>query len=327
MALTTVTSGDAALIEATEASLHSNGTGANWDRVALTLVDLRAASIHRHAVFGGNAHTNFDIASLTKTMVGHLFAIAIKAGACAPTDTLGTYLPVTGGLASRTLQQLATHRSGLARNISTWTEDVGPSVAIDTLDDLADAAEAVYTGGNVGTYTYSNIGGALLGQAVAAALSMDFVDAMRESVFEPMGMHNTFVAYSTADMPLGSIVGRDATTGAAKTPNSLRLLAPTAGVKCNAADMGRFMFKILVGSAAGIDAIRARDWETEFTRKIGWFWRRTTSGNTISHTGSLNGFHSYVILRRDLRRGVAIFSNTTHNAHVTVAEDILINFT
>ena len=67
----------------------------------------------RTAVFGTTPETRFEIGSLTKGLTGLLFADMIARGEVAPTTTVGALLPVHGPLAGVTLEQLATHRSGL----------------------------------------------------------------------------------------------------------------------------------------------------------------------------------------------------------------------
>ena len=67
----------------------------------------------RTAVLGAAPDTRFEIGSITKGLTGLLFADMIARGEVTPTTTVGALLPVPGPLAAVTLEQLATHRSGL----------------------------------------------------------------------------------------------------------------------------------------------------------------------------------------------------------------------
>jgi len=94
------------------AALAREALGPNRPALAVAAVTRDGT---RTAVFGATPETRFEIGSITKGLTGLLFADMIARGEVAPTTTVGELLPVHGPLAGVTLEQLATHRSGLPR--------------------------------------------------------------------------------------------------------------------------------------------------------------------------------------------------------------------
>lgn len=129
------------------------------------------------AHYGAKPDTIYEIGSLTKTMTALLLAHpAESGGGLTPETTLGSLLDLDGSpAASVTLEELASHRSGLPRIATRRRDRIGAGWAIlrhrnpytaDVATLLAQA-RAVKLSGR-GQFSYSNLGAALLGQALAA---------------------------------------------------------------------------------------------------------------------------------------------------------------
>lgn len=338
--LSTDTGGDPDLVAFTQAKLEERGSGNNWDRFAAAVVDLNQSV--RYAMFGVDGSTQFEVGSVTKPLLGHLFAVMLNQGVVTAGQKLSTLLPVTGGLGNATLAQLAQHKSGLERDPAStqwgnaWAAGGNGYDYLDTLAELCTEAQAVFNAGNVGIPRYSNVGAALLGQALAAVLATTFADVMRELVFKPFGMHHTYVPFNEADLPVDALTGSNSVTGAPVAAQPSYMMAPGGGVRSSVVDLAAwFLRKVLEGNAPGLSAAAGPTVGTEYggAFRRAWMWTGVMPQH-LDHAGSIGGFRAYVIVRRDLRRAVCTLSNTTHEApfngvaaYASVAHEILLNFT
>jgi len=137
----------------------------------------------------------FEIGSIEKTFTATLLADMVMEGDVALQDPLSQYLPegVTapsfGGTAI-TLLDLATHRSGLPKNVNNH-------IPADPLNPYADlTSELIYQfisndqlrrAPGAG-FTYSNLGFQLLGLALARAAGESYSELDRERILTPLSM-------------------------------------------------------------------------------------------------------------------------------------------
>ncbi|GAA0800910.1 serine hydrolase domain-containing protein [Spirilliplanes yamanashiensis] len=147
----------------------------------------------------------FEIGSLAKPLTAMLFADLVADGVVRPGDTLAATLPQVAFEDPRTgavtLEELATHRSGLPR-LATGNPVVSglrtlagrnPYEGQDVGAVLA-AAAAARTGDDRGRVVYSNFGMTLLGQALAARTGIPYPELLADRVLRPLGMTATVVA-------------------------------------------------------------------------------------------------------------------------------------
>jgi CubicO group peptidase (beta-lactamase class C family) len=211
----------------------------------------------RTAVFGATPDTRFEIGSITKGLTGLLFADMIARGEVAPTTTVGELLPVHGPLAGVTLEQLATHRSGLprvpggpAQLVRGWwgaltAADPYPRTTAQILDAAADSA----------LDTYSNLGFAVLGAALAAAADRPYPQLVTERALVPLGMVGATVPTAPDELGPQDLLG-ETSGGRRACPWAGAGMAPAGGVRADVADMARLARALLVGEAPGVDALR-----------------------------------------------------------------------
>jgi len=130
----------------------------------------------------------FRVGSTTKMMVATAILRLAESGKLKLTDAAGDYIRDVDPMVGRvTLQQLLTHTAGLMD----LTLMQGPH------DDEALAAnvrqlraDALFTQpGQI--QSYSNLGYVILGRVVEIVANRPFADAMKELVFEPLGMKRT----------------------------------------------------------------------------------------------------------------------------------------
>jgi CubicO group peptidase (beta-lactamase class C family) len=319
----------AALMRPAPSTLPRSGTGdpelaalarevVGPGRPALAVAAVTADST-RTAVLGAAPDTRFEIGSITKGLTGLLFADMVARGEVTPTTTVGALLPVPGPLAAVPLEELATHRSGLpsvpggaGAFVRGWwsTLTAGNPYPYST-PEILDAAAAAPLDAPPGTY--SNLGFAVLGAALAAAADRPYPQLVTERVLAPLGM--TGAAVPTTPDELGP---RDLT---GETPGGRRAdpwagegIGPAGSVRADVADAARLARALLVGDAPGIDALRPRaDFAPD---RIGWAWLSrpdpVTGRTVVWHNGGTGGFGSFIGFGPDSGRGTVVLTNSTH---------------
>ncbi|SSL24256.1 beta-lactamase [Klebsiella quasipneumoniae] len=150
----------------------------------------------RYGLWGSEYTTQYEIASLSKTMTASLLLEAIRRGEVTAQTPVSALVPeIVSPVRDVTLEQLVSHRSGLPP----LTASVGQRLAI--LSDIARRQNpwrydrpALIAMMNQATlqptkwFDYSNAGFALLGLALERASHRDFATLMAQRVFAPAGM-------------------------------------------------------------------------------------------------------------------------------------------
>lgn len=308
-------------------SLSTNVTGdptlAAWarpmlpgalDRVSIARIDGNSVT---YAGFGANEETEYEIGSVSKTFTAMLFADAISRGEVTADTKLGTLLPLDGApIADVSLAELASHRSGLSEQ-GMQIEDEVPFVLrylmhrdpfVQDIDGVIAIARKA-TLGNRGELVYSNIGVALLGQALAVAAHTDYARLVQERIFTPLGMMASSVPGNVSNLVANAPTGYSA-QGKREAPWTLNGWAPTGGIRSTPSDMARYARALLDGTAPGIDALTPR-W-TFGVQNIGYVWvTEEYDGHQVTwKNGETGGFASKITLDRANHRAVIILSNT-----------------
>ena len=176
-----------------------------------------------------------------------------------------------------TLRDLAAHASGLPTfpTDPEWIEQATAEMAAgrdgvdENLDELlAQArAEALETEQEFG---YSNMGAALLGQALAAAAGTDYPALLAERLLDPLGLDGASVPLDDDEVSSRHAGGMTA-EGDPAEPSTLGAYAPAGGIHATVDDLVTFATAILDGpladSAARSDTIDVGDGSA-----IGYFW-------------------------------------------------------
>ena len=305
--LSTDVTGDLAL--AARARPHLAGA---LDRVSIATVDGTTVT---YAHFGANGDTVYEIGSVSKTFTSLLLADAIARGEVAADTKVGALLPLGGAPAADvTLAELASHRSGLPRVApTTIKENLLLLTHRSAYTQDVDGLRAVVRGAalrNRGRYVYSDLGVALLGQALAAATRTDYAHLVRERILGPLGMTGTSAPVTAKDLPTDAATGYDA-GGQPQKPWAINAWAPAGGMRSTATDMVRYARALLDGTAPGMAALTPR-WDEGNGSRVGFAWNTAeVAGRTVtSHGGATAGFCTAIAIDRANHRAVIILSNT-----------------
>lgn len=263
----------------------------------------------RYAGRGADERDGFEVGSISKALIGLLLADAARRGEVTLDQQVGTLLPLgDSDVADATLEQLATHSSGLPNTSHK------PSAALRSyfanlraanpypfsIDEVLDQARAAKTR-HRGTSKYSNLGGALLGQALARKAGKPYAELLQERVLTPYGMTGARVPARKQDAaPDGYGSG-----GRKQAPWIGEGYAPAGGVVAGAEDLAHLAQKLLAGQGAAALAPR-KQFDDEDRIGLFWFTRSLpgTDHTMTWHNGGTGGYRSFIGL--DLERGRAV---------------------
>lgn len=264
-------------------------------------------------------NTVFEIGSTTKVFTSLLLTLAVEEKALALDraigDLIGEDLAMPERTAEITLEELASHRSGLPRL-------PGNLVARDESRpyehyDARLLAEEIMTGEAVGArgdYLYSNYGAGLLGWLLGRAAGTSYGELLNEKILEPLAMT------STAFEPASSWAARTAPGHNGQVPVpfwKMNALAAAGDLVSTARDV-----QVLLGAAMAADpstAIGRALLEMERTRgatdgamKVGLGWHIVEDGDLrlVWHNGGTGGFSSFMGFDRASGRSLTILSSS-----------------
>jgi CubicO group peptidase (beta-lactamase class C family) len=260
---------------------------------------------HHVLAWGGatslDADSTAEAGSITKAMTGILLAhLCLTEVVRLDSDVSALLgLPRLRGI---TLADLATHRSGLPRLASgaVWQSLTHPDpyrgFDVDRL--LAGVPEPT-----AARPTYSNLGFALLGLALARAAGIEYADLMQEAIIEPLGLTASGLD-GNPDMR-----GHDR-FGLPVRPWQFAAFAPAGGLRTSLADLLRVADAVIaapdgpLGPAIEL-AITAR--APYGTGSIGLGWH--LNNGLTWHNGGTNGTWAWIGIDRAAQRGGAVLAS------------------
>ena len=137
----------------------------------------------------------FEIGSVGKTFTATLLALLVHRRQVSLLDTVANYYPQLPWAKHVTLQQLASHTSGLPANpFSQWRlmrhgRKLAEAFQEDDLIVFLQQLPPVLKG--AGKSRYSNVGMALLGRILGDVCGQSYGAAVQERILRPLGMHET----------------------------------------------------------------------------------------------------------------------------------------
>jgi len=269
-----------------------------------------------------DGETLFEIGSITKVFTGVTLAKLAQDGVVKLSDPLSRYLPP--GVVSPqkngreiTLEQLATHTSGLPRLPPNWdatvTNELNPYLSYTTTDLYQSLAQVKLSAEPGKSSDYSNYGYGLLGHLLALKTGLPYETLVRQTVCEPLGLTNTVIHLSEEQHarlapghnPQGKIV-----------PNwDMDALAGCGAIRSDAHDLLTLVSANLQTNRAPIyqALAEARQYHfKEFSGGVGLGWQiaEPVDGRVVYwHNGGTGGYCSFVSFDPRHRVGVVILSN------------------
>jgi serine-type D-Ala-D-Ala carboxypeptidase/endopeptidase len=273
--------------------------------------------------------TAFEIGSITKTMTAALLAEIIGRGEIAIDDPLakllppGTIVPSFDGTYI-TVGNIITHTSGLPSfpwDTIDWSNPYARLTEADLLDALAETQLKRAPGSKS---EYSNFALMVLSCALARYSGRDFETLLRERLFSPLGMDDTFIVTRPSAV---RVAQGHFSNGRPTGPWDVHVdLAGAGGVRATLPDMVRYLegqLGVRDGSItpflaqtqeqiAGVDSPGALP-AIGHPRATSMAWEilSTENGRTVvMHPGGTGGFSSFFAFDRAAKEGVVLLSDT-----------------
>ena len=275
-----------------------------------------------------NGDTVFEIGSVTKIFTALLLADMVEHGEVALGDSVTRYLPPGSALPERngrsiTLLDLATQTSGLPF--------FPPEVPLNDVP----AAQKLLAGydrdrlyrflsqyqlpDDIGSkWQYSNVGFAVLGDALAHRAGTDYETLLRKRITAPLGMSSTTISLSAA-LRARTASGHDAHLQPAAEVNMPAFL-PAGCLHSTANDLLTFLEAFLGLKKTELQPamqrmISVRRPGPGFQQALGWWVVSLGSGDDgfIFHGGQTPGFSSAIAYDPKSKTGIVVLSNDTEN--------------
>lgn len=302
--------------------------------------------------------TLFKIASNSKAMTASVLARLVDAGKLHWDDAVTKYLPrfrMYDPWVTRNMQvrDLLVHDSGLPEgggDLMLWPEPNG-FTRDDILAGLAHIKPAYsFRSG----YAYDNLLYVVAGEVAAAAGGASYEDLVRREVFDPLGLQCRVGEWRGAEVadvaqPHMRERGRNIVLGADPAVVPRITSAAAGGIRCGLEDMLAWAHTWLAPdarqqawlSASQRHAVwephtpmpisrRRREWDHThyYAYAYGWRVADVDGAWTVSHTGTLSGMYSELMLLPDRRSGFVLLTNGDGSeARVVLAEVLLKHFT
>ena len=281
--------------------------------------------VHGHPALGDSRaideHTVFEIGSVTKLFTNVLLAQEVLAGKIdldAPIVKYlpeGTVLPQRGGR-QITAFDLVTHSSGLPP----VPPDLGAGYPGNPYagygpEPLRAFLQSYQLPRDIGTeFEYSNIGLALVAQAIEHVTGRSYASLLEERIFTPLGMTETALT-TTPELKTRLASGHDA----ARNPVSnwdLEVFAGAGALRSTVADVSKFIAAASGAVPSPLDPAfaimlkrtRASD-PSGGKIGMGWFTLSHPKGEIAWHNGMTGGYNAFAGYDRATGKGVVVLSN------------------
>lgn len=266
----------------------------------------------------------FEIGSITKTLTAWLAAEEVASGRARWETKLGELAPADITLpqpvAAISLDALATHRSGLPR-LSMRGRDIWRGLVLSAHDPYAGSTPGEVWSALAALTTlpadatpkerYSNLGYAVLGQALAARAGTDFDALLRQRVLDPHGLGGMLLSTSGRSIP--DLVDGTGRNGLGASPWHLDAYGPAGGVVASIDDMAAFAGLLIEPPPALAGLLEAPEGLTEAKGSISGrgFAHRMIGGRHVRwHNGGTGGFLSFLAVVPEERYALVLLGST-----------------
>lgn len=277
-----------------------------------------------------DVHTLYEIGSVTKVFTATLLAEMAARGEVQLGDPVEALLPAAVSVPARngiqiSLEHLATHSSGLPGNPPLEMSDPVNPFASFTEQDLHDfLATHVLPRDPGSAYEYSNLGAGLLGHALAHRLRLNYEDALRTRILEPLGLSDTTVTL-TPDQAARRVPGYSGVVP--RPPFQMDALAGAGVLLSTVDDLLTFLEQQLglrpTALASVLQATQTGRFPTpDPTLKFGLGWQVISSGpvNLIMHDGATMGQTAFVAFNPGTKTGVVVLTNARFNEYASISD-------
>jgi len=281
-----------------------------------------------------DAHTLFEIGSVSKVFTGLLLADAVQRGEVTLNEPVQRLLGESITMPKRdereiTLLDLATHSSALPRMPSNFMpKDINNPYADYSVEQMGKFISAYKLKEKPGTASeYSNLGMGLLGHALALKAGMSYEALLEARICGPLSMPNTRITLDDARRALLAS-GHDY-DGQPAANWDIPTLAGAGAIRSNVEDMLKFVAACAMVTPSPLDKAIALTEQVHFENPpnaghdVGLAWMIRRKDHVVWHNGQTGGYHAYVALSPDKRAGIVLLSSTAMSRADELGEQLI----
>lgn len=246
-------------------------------------------------------------------LAGMIYTKLLDQGLIAANDRLEQYLPVHGTAVGRiTLQSCLTHTSGLPREVggrcirfkqgmaTVLGRDPQPQ---DVAEFMRHLREATVT--DAGVCRYSNVAGAALGHALAAAAGVDYPALVQEHLATALACPTLRVEEAVEHHCVDDAVSYTVFGGRARSWTG-RGYAPAGAIRGSAQDFATILTALLVQDGPFQDCFKTLHTDSKGRVAAGFFVDKINGRDMAWHSGFAAGFASHLIIDLERCRGAFV---------------------
>ena len=269
----------------------------------------------------------FEIGSMTKVFTGLLLAATVNEGKARLDDPIAKYLPadlkLAPAVAAITLEQLATHTSGLPR----LPDNMKPADPLDPYAEYGPADMYAFLTAYAPSKPvpqpadYSNLGLGLLGHILERIHGKSYAELVTERITGPLGMKDTVIELDPDQQARFAVPHSGSTT---VKPWRVPGLPGAGALRSTATDLARFVSALLTPGDSPLQAawVLARQPRTDMGgEKIGLaiMVGKRNGALTYSHGGGTGGYRSYIEFSQEKQHGwIVLINNDAREAETVV---------
>ncbi len=264
----------------------------------------------------------FEIGSVTKVFTSLLLSEMVQRGEVELDDPVGKYLPPSVKVPQRdgkqiTLVDLATHTSGLPRMPSNFApkDPLNPYKDYTVADLYLFLSNYKLTHDPGSRYEYSNVGGGLLGLALARRAGIDYGKLVQSWICKPLGMDSTGIML-TPEMKAHLATGHNALLKPVENWDLPPAFAGAGALRSTANDMLKFLAGIigltktpLAPAMTAMLKVRRPTGIQGLDAALGWGIFTIHGKEFVGHNGGTGGYRSFVGFNPKAHLGVVVLSN------------------
>ena len=273
---------------------------------------------------GPPGDTQYRIGSITKTLVAVAVMRLRDEGLLSLADPIGKHVPETGYAAS-SVRDLLAHVSGMqSEPVGSWWER-SPGVAVPDLLSANDGSGRVAGPGEY--YHYSNLGFALLGEAVARLRGAAWWDVIRAELLSPLGMSRTSYLPEAPHAQAYSVHHFHETL-TAEPHQDAGAMAPAGQAWSTVSDLARWADFLATGHPDVLARSTLDEMATVQAPALGYglgLRLMEVDGTAYAgHTGSVPGFLASLFVDRTTRQGSVLLANGFSGASMEAVPGVLL---
>ena len=279
------------------------------------------------------AGTQYEIGSITKTMVAFVLADAFATGKLKYDETIFNYLPDSvkenKALEKITWVQLSNHTSGLPRlpgNLLKGSKNFNDSYAYYSKESLYEALSNIKLEHVPGTtYSYSNLAVGLLGTLLEEVYKETLDELLSRMIFKPNKMADTYVARLNKAPDTTMLATPHNAEGKRSTYWHFESLAGAGAVVSTTNDMLRYMLPLIMRPKTKgktdprMEFLDRISYEQSERVSLGWhFNEKDATDQTMEHSGGTAGFRTHLIFCPKRQVGVFVAINAAEDPGAVV---------